>query len=77
MRARVRREEGDDEGCWRFDLLDEPDPQTSCKHGSDDCGACGTSFRRDALHTTVGGRGAFARLRDGARPRRTRKGARR
>lgn len=37
---------------------------TLCKHGSDSCGVCGTSDRRDFVHTTEGGRGSVSRLRD-------------
>jgi hypothetical protein len=35
---------------------------TRCKHGDADCEACGTTSKRDALHTTRGGRGVVGRL---------------
>jgi len=38
-------------------------PTTTCRHGRSECNRCGTSTRRDALHTTAGGRGLVARLR--------------
>lgn len=37
----------------------------ACKHGVLDCQACGTTERRDVLHTTQGGRGVVGRLRSG------------
>ncbi len=37
---------------------------TACKHGDGPCDVCGTSERGDRPHTTVGGRGRVARLRD-------------
>lgn len=36
---------------------------TSCKHAPGSCEKCGTTDRRDALHTTRGGHGAVAGLR--------------
>lgn len=49
---------------WGWEL--EPkEPTTACKHGHDECELCGTTNRRDALHTTVGGRGLFSRLTRG------------
>jgi hypothetical protein len=41
-----------------------PPPVTCCKHGPGDCDACGTSDRRDARHSTIGGRGMVASLRE-------------
>ena len=35
---------------------------TVCKHGVGECETCGTTATRDAIHTTVGGRGVVARL---------------
>lgn len=37
--------------------------QTVCKHGEGSCEACGTTNRRDVVHTTTGGRGAVGQLR--------------
>ena len=39
-----------------------PVPQTVCKHGEGSCEACGTTNRREVVHTTEGGRGAVGRL---------------
>jgi hypothetical protein len=36
---------------------------TKCRHGSTDCVRCGTSNRRDVIHSTVGGEGKVAKLR--------------
>ena len=36
---------------------------TKCKHGLGDCEECGTTDRRDVLHTTRGGEGRVAKLR--------------
>jgi hypothetical protein len=36
---------------------------TLCKHGKGSCEACGTSNRRDTVHTTKGGLGAVGKLR--------------
>lgn len=35
-------------------------PRTTCKHRDGRCERCGTSDRRDALHTTRNGRGVVA-----------------
>jgi len=35
---------------------------TACKHGSGSCEICGTTDRRDVLHTTKNGRGSVGRL---------------
>lgn len=43
-------------------------PSTACKHGRYECDACGTSDRRDAVHTTQGGAGKIARLRRSTKP---------
>jgi hypothetical protein len=37
-----------------------PVPRTTCKHVDGDCDECGTTGRRDAIHTTRGGRGVVA-----------------
>jgi hypothetical protein len=52
---------------WEFDEVEEA--RTKCKHGWFDCGTCGTSQARDALHTTIGGKGEIARLREKERRR--------
>lgn len=36
---------------------------TLCKHGLGSCETCGTTTRREARHTTSGGKGAVARLK--------------
>lgn len=46
---------------WRYTV--EPF-NTKCKHGVGDCEVCGTYERTDRKHTTVGGKGLVARLRD-------------
>lgn len=38
-------------------------PPSVCKHGEGSCEECGTTNRRDAVHTTTAGKGAVARLR--------------
>ena len=43
------------------------EPTTRCKHGAADCPRCGTTSRRDAVHTTIGGHGAVARIKGGTR----------
>lgn len=35
---------------------------TVCKHGKGSCEECGTTNRRDSVHTTEGGRGAIGRI---------------
>lgn len=48
---------------WALDWMVEvrhTNPQ--CKHGRHDCNACGTHDERDYRHTTIGGRGAVARM---------------
>jgi hypothetical protein len=41
-------------------------PQTTaCKHGIYACEKCGTTDRRDTLHTTKNGRGRVARIKRG------------
>ena len=37
---------------------------TKCKHDKYQCETCGTSDRNDKIHTTVGGKGLVARLRE-------------
>lgn len=37
---------------------------TKCKHGEGDCEVCGSYERTDRRHTTIGGKGLVARLRD-------------
>ena len=37
---------------------------TKCKHGVGDCEICGSYERTDRKHSTVGGKGLVARLRD-------------
>ncbi len=44
---------------WNY----EPPPVTVCKHKRGDCAECGTTDRRDAVHTTQGGRGVVGRLK--------------
>jgi len=46
---------------WYFIIV----PDTCCKHGHDECERCGTTNRRDAKHTTVGGKGLVARIERG------------
>jgi hypothetical protein len=36
---------------------------TVCKHGLGSCEECGTTNRRDAVHTTKGGKGTVGRIR--------------
>lgn len=43
---------------------EELKPSTKCKHGQIECDRCGTAARSDKLHTTVGGKGLVARLRE-------------
>lgn len=50
-------------GGARVDSWAPVPPKTRCKHGAGDCEGCGTTDRRDVEHTTIGGRGAVARLR--------------
>jgi hypothetical protein len=38
------------------------EPKTICKHGVYSCDICGTSDRRDTLHTTKGGSGVVGKL---------------
>ena len=40
------------------------EPTAVCKHGTGSCEECGTTNRRDVVHTTQGGRGAVGRLRN-------------
>ena len=44
-----------------IDWMPEEESNTKCKHGVQDCATCGTSSKRDALHTTRGGRGVLGR----------------
>lgn len=39
------------------------DPAIRCRHRRGDCPRCGTSERRDRLHSTRDGRGVVARIR--------------
>lgn len=48
-------------------VLEVP-PSTACKHGRLSCEVCGTSDRRDAVHTTQGGAGKVACLRRETKP---------
>lgn len=48
-------------------VLEVP-PSTACKHGRLSCKVCGTSDRRDVVHTTWGGAGKVARLRRSTKP---------
>ena len=49
-------------GCWTYGFIEVP-PTTSCKHGAGACEDCGTTDRRDVVHTTRGGRGAVGRIK--------------
>lgn len=49
-----------DATCYWVEVIE---PTTKCKHGRGDCEDCGTTSRRDVVHTTRGGRGAVSRLR--------------
>jgi hypothetical protein len=44
---------------WGSPIPDE----TVCKHGEGSCGVCGTTNRRDTVHSTKGGRGVVGRIR--------------
>lgn len=37
-------------------------PKTACKHSKWDCIRCGTSYTRDVVHTTRGGKGVVSRV---------------
>jgi len=39
-----------------------PKPSTACKHGLGECEQCGTSERKDMLHTTTRGVGKVGKL---------------
>lgn len=52
-------------GGWSIELDPPEKNNTTCKHGLEECERCGTTDRRDARHTTVGGRGLVARLERG------------
>ena len=45
---------------WHYEVVE---PTTACKHGTEDCEACGTTSRRDAKHSTVGGKGLIGRIK--------------
>lgn len=45
--------------CW------SPEPEklgTACKHGLGECETCGTTVRRDSIHSTKDGTGKVGRL---------------
>lgn len=56
----AKRVEVDQFWCTFSTASDAP---SRCKHGKADCLTCGVSERRDALHTTVNGRGVVGRIR--------------
>ena len=59
-----------------YDRLGRPIMNTGCKHGVGECALCGMTGERDQLHTTKGGQGVVAQLRqrggETARKRRSR-----
>lgn len=50
-----------DDSLWTGPMPVVPNT-AQCKHGLGDCETCGTTNRRDVLHTTEGGRGAVGKL---------------
>lgn len=65
-RVKCRRTDIFDDGMHitQYDRTSIPD-NTLCKHGVGECETCGTTNTRDAIHTTVGGRGVVARIKRG------------
>lgn len=45
---------------WPVEVVE---PTVKCKHCSGGCELCGTTDRRDVMHTTVRGRGKVARIK--------------
>lgn len=54
--------------CWLGTPL--PPEKVRCKHGKGSCETCGTTNRRDSVHTTEGGLGAVGKLRERERKKR-------
>ncbi len=45
-----------------FPITFDTQVHTRCKHGAGECEECGTTDRRDVLHSTRGGVGSVGRL---------------